>query len=118
MSISVLDATGTPTTVETLPSVAQKASASSLPVVLSTEQQAIIDAQSASATFFAITPSDSVDFTIVPKSVYVGVTGNITAKNAAGVSVLFTAVPAGTTLPIKPTRIMATGTTASALVAY
>lgn len=64
----------------------------------------------------AVTPSDSVNFTGISRGIYVGVGGNVTAV-VNGVAVLYTAVPAGMILPIRATRINATGTLASALVA-
>jgi len=70
-----------------------------------------------SKTFFAITPSDTVDFTNgAVKGIYVGGAGNVVAVNAAGVAVLFTAVPVGTILPIQAVRVNDTSTTATALV--
>lgn len=65
----------------------------------------------------AITPSDTVSLTGVTRAVYVGGTGNITAVMSNGDVVLFTAVPVGTVLPIRCTRINTTATTATALVA-
>lgn len=65
---------------------------------------------------FAVTPSDSVNFTTAARSLYVGVTGNVTVVTPAGTVVLFTAVPAGTVLPIEAQRVNATGTAASGIV--
>lgn len=65
----------------------------------------------------AITTSDTVSLTGITRAVYVGGTGNITAVMSNGDVVLFTAVPVGTVLPIRCTRINATATTATALVA-
>lgn len=65
-----------------------------------------------------ITPSNTVDIRSkwVTRGVYVGTGGNITAV-INNVAVLFTAVPQGVILPINCTRVNATGTTASNLVA-
>ena len=66
----------------------------------------------------AVTPSDSVSFEQVARSLYVGGTGHVTAVMAAtGAVVLFSAVPAGTVLPIQITRVNATGTTATLMTA-
>jgi hypothetical protein len=65
----------------------------------------------------AVTPSDTTDFAILPRAIYVGVTGTIAATLAGGQSVTFQAVPAGSLLPIRMARILATGTTASGIVA-
>lgn len=64
----------------------------------------------------AITPHDSTNLAYETRAVYVGVGGNITCV-MDGEAVLFTAVPTGTVLPIRTTRVNSTGTTASALVA-
>jgi hypothetical protein len=65
----------------------------------------------------AITPSDVTNFTEGSTlAIYVGGAGNITAI-VNGAAVLFTAVPVGTTLAIRATRVNATGTAATALVA-
>lgn len=64
----------------------------------------------------AITPSDSVRLERIPRAVFVGAAGNVVAKGANGVSATF-AVVASQTLEIQPTYVMATGTTATGLVA-
>jgi len=67
------------------------------------------------------TPSDTVDVAEIfgqgPAALYIGGAGNLTVLDVDGRTVLFTAVPVGTILPIRPKRIMATGTVASAIVA-
>ena len=64
-----------------------------------------------------VTPSDSTDLTGA-RGVYVGTAGNV-ALMAIGDSaaVTFTAVPAGTILPIRIKRVMSTNTTASTIIA-
>lgn len=65
----------------------------------------------------AITPSDTVSFTDgLCRAIYVGGAGNITAL-VNGSPILFTAVPVGTILPIQATRVNATATTATAMLA-
>jgi hypothetical protein len=65
----------------------------------------------------AITPHNSTDFAEgLCRAIYVGGAGNITAI-VNGVAVLFTAVPVGTVLRIQATRVNATATTATAMVA-
>lgn len=61
-----------------------------------------------------ITPHDTNPN--VFNAIYVGGTGNITLIDLAGNSVLISAIPAGTILPIACTLVMATGTTATLLV--
>lgn len=64
-----------------------------------------------------VTPHDSNNLSVPCRSIYVGVTGNITAVMAdTGVAQLFSNVPVGI-LPIRATRINATGTTATNMVA-
>ena len=65
----------------------------------------------------AITTSDTVSLTGITRAVYVGGAGNITAIMSNGDTVLFSAVPVGTVLPIRCTRINATATTATLLIA-
>lgn len=67
----------------------------------------------------AITPHDSnASISGSPVGIYVGGAGNITMKlSGSADSVLFTAVPVGTTLFVEPTSVLSTGTTATALVA-
>lgn len=63
----------------------------------------------------AVIPSDSSNFNYECRSLYVGVTGDATAV-VGGVAVLFKAAPVGV-LPIRCTRVNATGTTAASIVA-
>ena len=49
---------------------------------------------------------------------YVGGAGNVTVVTEAGTSVLFTALPVGTIVPIRFTKLMSTGTTATAVVGF
>jgi hypothetical protein len=66
---------------------------------------------------FAVTPSDSTLLSETTRGLYVGTTGNIAALMLSGASVTFSSVPAGAVLPVRLTKIMATGTTASNIVA-
>lgn len=57
----------------------------------------------------SVTPSDS---TVFDSSIlYVGSTGNVKVTTAQGSDVTFTAVPAGTILPVRVKKVFATGTT-------
>lgn len=64
----------------------------------------------------AITPSDTVNFSSACRAIYVGVTGDITAV-VNGTAVLFKNCQAGSIIPIVATRVNATGTAATNLVA-
>lgn len=75
-----------------------------------------IDAAGPGEQFFAITPHDSTNFAYTVRGIYVGGAGNVVAINEAGTAVTFTAVPAGTILPIYANRVNSTSTTATALV--
>lgn len=61
-----------------------------------------------------LVPSDTVNdgFT----SLYVGGAGNITLVTESGKTVLFTAVPVGTILPVRGSRVNSTATTATLLI--
>lgn len=66
----------------------------------------------------AITTSDVTVYAQPTRALYVGAAGNITVDMAdGGTSVVFVAVQGGTILPIQVTRIYATGTTATSIVA-
>lgn len=71
------------------------------------------------SSFAAVTPSDT---TLVNcRALYVGGAGNVTVKQGTpgAAAILFTAPPVGTILPLQLDRgfIMATGTTATVMVA-
>ena len=70
-----------------------------------------------SITYEAVTPSDSTDLTTLARAIYVGGAGNVVAVQHDGTAVTFTAVPAGTVLPIAVRRINSTSTTATSIVA-
>ena len=69
----------------------------------------------------AVTPNDSTDLTVQPRGIYVGGAGDVVvqmlnASNAIA-DVTFVGVAAGSLLPIRPTRVKATSTTATNIVA-
>ena len=64
-----------------------------------------------------VSPSDSTDLTYVTRAVYVGTTGNLKVTMSDSGTVLFTGVVAGSTLPIRVSRIWNTTTTASTIIA-
>jgi len=77
------------------------------------------DASSRDPSWHAVvvTPSDSADLTNVATRLYVGGTGNVNVIMAGGETCLFSAVPVGTILPIRVSRVLATLTTATLVVA-
>lgn len=64
-----------------------------------------------------VTPSDTTDLSATAKSLYVGSGGDVRVMPAGGgAAVTFVGHPAGY-LPVQVSRVLATGTTASALIA-
>lgn len=63
----------------------------------------------------AVTPSDSV---VIPmtRALYVGVGGNVRVTDIND-NVTYANVPSGSILPIQASKVLATGTTASSIVA-
>ena len=67
--------------------------------------------------FKAVVPSDAAVLASGVSGLWVGGAGNVTVKDHGGATSTFTAVPAGTHLPIAPSMVLSTGTTATLLVA-
>jgi len=65
---------------------------------------------------FAVTPSDTAALSETTRGLYVGTSGHIAGLMASGGAVTFANVPSGTMLPVRLTKVMATGTTASNMV--
>ena len=66
----------------------------------------------------AVTTSNSTIYEQPTRALYIGAAGNLTVDMADGSSsILFVGVQGGTLLPIQVTRIYATGTTATSIVA-
>jgi hypothetical protein len=74
-----------------------------------------------SAQYLAITKSDTVNFitgtNALCRGIYVGGTGDVVAVMADDTAVTFSAVPAGTVLPIQAKRVNSASTTATLMVA-
>lgn len=64
-----------------------------------------------------VVPSDTNDLSTPGVGLYIGGTGNVRATLEDGETVTFVGVPVGTILPFIFRRILATGTTATNLVA-
>lgn len=62
-----------------------------------------------------ITPSDATVLSFV-RGLYIGGTGDVAVTMKGGGSVTYEAVPAGTFMPIHVTKVLATGTTATAIL--
>lgn len=65
---------------------------------------------------FPITPSDSAVLAETTRGIYCGAGGDIVATMLSGAVVTLANVAAGTLLPLRATKVAATGTTANGLV--
>lgn len=65
---------------------------------------------------FAVSASDSVNFTVAARALYIGGAGDVAVVMATGDVVTFKAVPAGTVLPVRCTRVNSTNTSATDIV--
>lgn len=65
---------------------------------------------------FAVTPADGVDLGELVRGLYVGGGGAVAIVDGEGGSVVFEGVPSGTVLPVRARRVLATDTTATAIV--
>lgn len=66
---------------------------------------------------FAVTPSDTVDLAHVACAIYCGGGGDVSLITLNGDQVTFTALVSGIFHPITASRIRATGTTATGIIA-
>ncbi len=65
---------------------------------------------------YAVTPSDSVDFTVSFRSLYVGGGGTVVVVTADGTAVSYVNVASGSVLPVCGKRVNSTSTTATNIV--
>lgn len=71
---------------------------------------------SVSGAAFAVTPSDSADINAT-RALYIGAAGDVAVVMADDASeVTFVGVTAGAILPVRVSRVKATGTTATSIV--
>ena len=67
---------------------------------------------------YAITPSDDTDLDILPRAIYIGGAGNMKVDmHSSGTAITFVGLLAGQIIPIRTSRVYATDTTATSLVA-
>lgn len=67
---------------------------------------------------FAVTPHDTDALPVVPKALYIGVSGDVTLRGVAGnADVTFRNCAAGQILDVRASHVRATGTTAASIVA-
>lgn len=65
---------------------------------------------------FPVTPDDAAALPETTRALYVGGSGAVTAELQSGAVATFAALSAGSILPARIVRVLATGTTASGLV--
>jgi hypothetical protein len=65
---------------------------------------------------FAVTAHDANDLPETTRALYVGGGGTIALVLASGATITLSGVPSGALLPIRACRVLATGTTATAMV--
>lgn len=66
---------------------------------------------------FAVTKSDTTVFVRKVAALFVGGAGDVAVKMESGETVTFSAVLAGTIMPISVTQVLSTGTNATSIVA-
>lgn len=75
------------------------------------------DASSPAVNAFAVTKSDTTVFARPTKALYVGGGGDVAVLLADDTAaVTFSAVPAGALLPIRVSKVLSTGTTATLIL--
>lgn len=65
----------------------------------------------------AVVPSDTEDLSDASRSLYVASDGNVVVEMVDGEELTFTGVKAGSILPVRVTKVKATGTTATGILA-
>jgi hypothetical protein len=65
---------------------------------------------------FAIVPHDAADLVEVARALYVGGAGSVRVVTASGAELTLAGVASGSVLPVRVRRVLASGTTATALV--
>ncbi len=65
----------------------------------------------------AVTPNDNADLATVPRAICVGADGNVALVMSGNSQDVTVAMVAGVLYPLAPTKIKATGTTATGFVA-
>ena len=65
---------------------------------------------------FAIVASDTTDLAAETRAIYVGAAGDLSLILSSGDAVTLAGVPGGSVLPLRLSRVKATGTTAAQLV--
>ena len=66
----------------------------------------------------AILPQDGADLAVVTRALFVGIGGDVAVRMLDGSQVTLANVPAGTMLPLRVDRVLATGTSAGAILGF
>ena len=66
---------------------------------------------------FDIVPSDVNDLAYIPRAIYIGSSGDLAVEPEIGSPVIFTNLFQGTWITIRVKKVLATGTTATNLIA-
>jgi hypothetical protein len=66
----------------------------------------------------AILPQDGTDLPVVTRALYVGAGGDVAVRMLDGSVVTLSNVPSGTLLPLRIERVLATGTSAGAILGF
>jgi hypothetical protein len=66
----------------------------------------------------AILPQDGTDLPVVTRALYVGTGGDVAVRMLDGSVVTLSNVPSGTLLPLRIDRVLATGTSAGAILGF
>ena len=75
------------------------------------------NATQSASTVIAVTPNDDTVLQNGIRALYVGGAGNVSVVTAGGQTVTFSGVAAGSILPVRVTRVRATNTTATLILA-
>ncbi|PJI85117.1 hypothetical protein BC777_3113 [Yoonia maricola] len=76
-----------------------------------------VNLTSPAVAHYAIIPSDATDLPVRPRAIYVNTAGTATLQDNDGAAVTYD-LAAGTILSIRPTRVLAAGTTAQLVAWY
>lgn len=70
------------------------------------------------ANSFEVTPSDVTPLAVAAQALYIGAAGNVEVTTIDGDDILFSAVPAGTTLPVAVSHVKEATTAAVVIALY
>ena len=76
-----------------------------------------VNLTSPAVAHYAISPSDTLDLPVRPRAIYVNTTGTAALQDNDGGTVSYE-LQAGAVLSMRPTRVLATGTTAQLVAWY